>query len=55
MVATVFKGFDGLPLQLEGVECGRMQAELCGLIARDTSLLVTKAGNLPGKAQNVGS
>ena len=55
MVATVFKGLDGLPLQVEGVERGRMQAELCGLIARDTLLLVTKAGNRPGKAQKVGS
>lgn len=32
-----------------------MQAELCGLMARDTSLLMKNAGNRPGKAQKVGS
>ena len=33
----------------------RMQTDLCGLVARDTLLLVAKAGDRPSKAQNVGS
>lgn len=33
----------------------RMQAEVQGLIARNPSLLVAKAGDWPGKAQDAGS
>ena len=33
----------------------RMQAELCGLIARDALLSVAEAGNWPGEAQKVRS
>lgn len=54
MITTVFRGVDGLPLQPEDAEGGqqmRMQAELCGLIARDSSLLVTKTRNWPDTAR----
>lgn len=33
----------------------RMQAELCGLIARDALLSVAEAGDRPGKVQKVRS
>ena len=57
MVAIVFRGLDELPVHRGSVGCGpwmRMQAELCGLIATDTLLLLTKMWDRPGKAERVG-
>ena len=58
MVTTVVRGVNGLARGTGSVNRGqqmRRQAELCGLIIRETLLAVAKAGNWPGKAQKVGS